>query len=179
MRKAAVCIVSIWCMGVMAAQAGGQTTRKPGLWEIDSKMTWQLSPIPPGVQLPGGISPSTPTSHTTPVCLTQERIDKYGAPIPQSRKECHAENVKKSASGMSADWVCDGRMKGKGTLESSWTDDAHAQGKIHFLGTMQMSTGEEPIEWTNESSSAYKGADCGDVKPVPLSQPVNQKPPGK
>jgi len=24
------------------------------------------------------------------------------------------------------------------------------------------------VEWTTESSSVFKGADCGDVKPAPL-----------
>jgi len=27
-----------------------------------------------------------------------------------------------------------------------------------------------PMEWTIQSSSVFKGADCGDVKPVPVPE---------
>ena len=180
MRKASV-LIAVGCFFLaVAASVSAQSARKPGLWEVNSKMAWQVSPIPAGVQMPGGVSPSTPTSHTTQVCLTQEMIDKYGAPVPQSRAECHADNVKKTATGMTADWVCSGRMTGKGTLEASWNDDTHAQSKIHFMGSMEMGKGAEPIEWTNESTSVYKGADCGDVKPVTAPKPATgEKAPGQ
>jgi hypothetical protein len=69
---------------------------------------------------------------------------------------------------MTADWICSGRMAGKGTLESSWTDPNHAKGKVHFVGAMQMGPNTRPIEWTTESSSVFKGADCGAVKPLPM-----------
>lgn len=179
MRNITVWVAMSCCAASIAMPGSAQNARKPGLWEVNSKMTWQLSPIPPGVTLPGGISPSTPTTHTTQVCLTQEMIDRYGAPIPQSRSECRAENIRKTASAMSADWVCSGRMSGKGTLESSWIGDTDAQSKLHFVGTMQMGQGEEPVEWTNESTSVYKGSDCGDLKPVPTSKSAGQKAPGK
>ena len=35
--------------------------------------------MPDGMTMPGG------GPHTTQVCLTQAMIDKYGAPMPQSR----------------------------------------------------------------------------------------------
>jgi hypothetical protein len=93
-------------------------------------------------------------------------IDKYGGPIPQTH-ECKMLNVNKTAKGMTADWVCSGRMSGKGTIESSWVDENRITGRIHFAGTLQMGqTGSRPVEWTNAMTSVYKGADCGGVKPV-------------
>jgi hypothetical protein len=59
-------------------------------------------------------------------------------------------------------------MAGKGTLESSWADPNHARGKVHFVGVMQAGTNSRPVEYTIESSSIYKGPDCGSVKPAPM-----------
>ena len=96
-------------------------------------------------------------------------IDKYGAPTPQSRNgECQISNVVLKATSMTADWVCSGRMAGKGTLESSWVVPDHAVGKVHFMGAMQMGPNSKPIEYTIESSSVYKGPDCGSVQPAPM-----------
>ena len=50
---------------------------------------------------------------------------------------------------MTADLVCTGRMSGKASLESSWTDGEHATGKVHFIGSMQVGPNNKPIEWTS------------------------------
>jgi hypothetical protein len=96
-------------------------------------------------------------------------IDKYGAPMPQSRNnECQISNIVMHSSSMTADWICSGRMAGKGTLESSWTDPDHAVGKVHFVGAIPMGPNTKTIEYTIETSSIYKGPDCGSVKPPPM-----------
>jgi hypothetical protein len=151
------------CLFVLAIFAWAQSVRKPGLWEMTTNMTWQQSPMPEGMTMPG----SGP--HTTLVCLTQAMIDKYGAPMPQSRNnECQIANVVMHATSMTADWICSGRMAGKGTLESSWADPNHAIGKVHFIATMQMGPNSRTIEYTVNSSSVYKGPDCGSVAPPPM-----------
>jgi hypothetical protein len=95
-------------------------------------------------------------------------IDKYGAPPPQSRNnQCEMSNIVKKANSMSADWVCSGMMAGKGTVEASWTDPDHATSKVHFVGSMQMGPNATPVEYTIESTSVFKGTDCGSVKPMP------------
>lgn len=139
-----------------------QPTQRPGLYETTSTMTWQQSPMPNGMQMPG----SGP--HTVQVCITQEMIDKYGGPTPQTRGNCHMENVNKSANSMTADWVCTGPMAGKGTVNSSWTADGKATSKVHFTGNMQMGPQSKTIEYTVESTSVYKGPNCGSVKPIPM-----------
>ena len=116
---------------------------------------------PPGSPFGGG-------PRTTQVCLTQAMIDKYGAPLPQTHSGCLINNVVMKPNSMSADWICSGRMVGKGSFESSWNDPDHAKGRVHFAGNMQMGQSSTPIEFTVESSSVYKGPDCGSVQPLPM-----------
>src|SRR5271154_2972138 len=125
-------ITMVCCFLTVTVVASAQT-RKPGLWELTTTMTWQQSPFPAGTAgAPGGGVP-----HTTEVCFTQQMIDKYGAVLPQNRG-CQVINVVKKSNSMTADMVCSGAMSGKGNLESSWTDGEHATGKIHFVGSMQV-----------------------------------------
>jgi hypothetical protein len=136
---------------------------------MTSTMTWQKSPMPPGMSMPmGANSPFGGGARTTQVCLTQQMIDKYGSPPPQSgSNQCQMSNIVKKTNTMSADWVCSGAMAGKGTVEAAWTDADHATSKVHFLGSMQMGPNATPVEYTIESTSVFKGADCGSVKPLP------------
>jgi hypothetical protein len=59
-------------------------------------------------------------------------------------------------------------MTGKGSVEATWTDPDHATSKVHFLGSMQMGPNATPVEYTIESTSAFKSADCGSVKPIQM-----------
>lgn len=132
-------------------------------------MTWQKSPLTPGKTLPGGMkSPFDPTTTTTQVCLTQAMIDKYGVSMPLSSNDCQIVNVVMKDSNTTADMVCNGKIKGKGSVESSWIGSNESKSKVHFVGKMK--SGEEalPIEWTTDSTSVYKGSDCGSVKPMSL-----------
>jgi Protein of unknown function (DUF3617) len=167
--------VRVWIsmLGVAGLAAGSlasaQTGRQPGLWEITTTMTWQHSPFPAGMQMPPQAAAAFGGApHTSEVCLTQEMIDKYGAPMPQSHDECQITNVSKTIDSMSADMVCSGHVTGKGTIESHWSMSGTATGKVHFTGSMQMGPNPTPIEWTVESSSVFKGPDCGSVKPLPM-----------
>jgi hypothetical protein len=137
---------------------------------MTSTMTWQQSPMPQGMTMPAGAnSPFGGGPHTSQVCLTQAMIDKYGAPMPQSRNnQCQISNVALKTTGMTADWICTGMMAGKGTIASDWSVHDHATGKVHFTGTMLMGPNSRPVEYTIESTSVYKGPDCGSVKPMTI-----------
>jgi hypothetical protein len=159
------------CVAATALSASAQMNRKPGLWEMTSTMTWQQSPMPPGMTMPAGAnSPFGGGAHTSQVCVTQAMIDKYGAPVPQSHGECQVSNIQLKTGSMTADWTCTGRMAGKGTVESSWTDSDHATSKVHFAGSMQMGPNATPVEYTIVASSAVKGSDCGSVKPMAMPE---------
>ncbi|HKF49291.1 MAG TPA: DUF3617 domain-containing protein [Terracidiphilus sp.] len=169
MRKNRFWIPVGCCVVATAMLLMAQPNRNPGLWEVTSTMTWQQSPFPAGMQMPqGGNSPFGGGPHTSQVCVTQEMIDRYGGLVPQTRGNCQITNVQKTASGMTADYACTGQMNGKGKVESNWSADGTSTSKLHFTGTMQMGPRSTPIEWTMESNSVFKGADCGSVKPMPL-----------
>jgi hypothetical protein len=162
MRASRLWIPAGCCVAASALLLMAQPTQRPGLYETTSNMTWQQSPMPNGMQMPGG------GPHTTQICMTQEMIDKYGGPTPQSRGDCHMANVSKTANSMTADWICTGAMKGKGSVNSTWTADGKATSKVHFAGNMEMGPRSTPVEWTVESTSVFKGPDCGSVKPIPM-----------
>jgi hypothetical protein len=143
-------------------------TRKAGLWEITSTMTLQQSPFPPGMTPPSD-SPFGGGPHITQVCLTQAMIDKFGGPIPQNG-DCQVANMQHDEHGMKGDLVCSGRLVGKGTFEATWLDSEHSKSTAHFTGTVQGRTGAKTIEWTRASTSVFKSADCGDVKPLPMPE---------
>jgi hypothetical protein len=127
--------------------AVGAQDRKAGLWEMTTNQSG--------------------ATHTSLVCLTQQQIDKYGAPLPAMRG-CQITNLVKKANGMSAEMVCTGTMNGKVTMESTSSDSEHAKGKVHFAGSVQAGPNSRPVEWTIESASVFKGPSCGDVKPVAM-----------
>jgi hypothetical protein len=169
MRKFSIWIMTGSCLVAFAVAASAQAGRKPGLWEMTSTMTWQKSPMPAGMQMPAGArSPFGGSTNTSQMCLTQAMIDKYGAPVPQSRGECVTNNIQMRPNGMTADWICTGKMAGKGTVAGTWTDPDHSTSTVHFVGAMQMGPNSVPVEYTITASSAYKGADCGSVKPLPM-----------
>lgn len=145
-------------LGMLVSAQG----RRAGLWEVTANMTWQQSPFP------GGMGPMGGGPHTTQVCVTQEQIDKFGTVPPQAHGSCQVTDVVKKADGMSAALVCTGPMSGKGDIQASWNDDLHATSKVHFLGAMQMGPNPKPVEWTVETTSVFKGADCGGVKPLQM-----------
>jgi hypothetical protein len=165
--------IRIWaalgcCLFAVSLLAWAQAKLKPGLYEMTTTMTWQQSPMPAGMNMPAGHSPFGGAPITTQVCITQAIIDKYGAPVPQSHGDCKVTNVAIKADGMSAEIACTGMMNAKGHVESSWTDANTVKSKMHMAGSMQMGPNAMPVEWTTESTSIYKGADCGSVKPLPL-----------
>jgi len=136
---------------------------KAGLWEVTTTMTWQKAPVRPGS--PGG--PPAAGSHTTAVCLTQALVDA-GALLPQSRGECHIQNKVAKPGSVTANYLCTGKMKGMGNLESTFPDLEHVTGSIHFLGTLDVNAHPQPIEWTTTSNAVFKSAQCGNnAAPAP------------
>lgn len=155
--------------GIVFAQEKDTTHHygKAGLWEVTTTMTWQKSPVRPG--MPGG--PPAAGSHTTAVCLTQAMVDA-GALFPQSRGECHIQNKVVKPGTLTANYLCTGKMKGMGNLESTFPDLEHVNGSIHFLGTLDVDRKAQPIEWTTTSNAVFKTAQCPNnpAPPAPASK---------
>ncbi len=166
MRLTRVSLALICCVFALAVVAEAQG-RRPGLYETVSEMTWQQSPLPPGMTLPPGMSsPFGGGKHTSMTCLTAGDLEHYGTVPPENQRNCRMTSVTKHAKGMTAEMECTGEMTGKATVEAAWLDDGRSKGKVHFLGSMQAGADSLPVEWTTEYISSYKGPDCGSVKPA-------------
>lgn len=152
-------VIAALVFGFVLSVFASAQARKAGLYEVTSTMTWQQSPFPSGMGPMSG-------PHTTQICVTQEQIDKYGTTPPEMHGECKVENIVKKPNGMTAEMVCSGHVTGKGDILATWTDADSSTSKVHFTGTMQMGPNSQPFEWTVESTSVFKGADCGSVKPI-------------
>ena len=155
MGKTRVCVAFGCCLFALATVAPAQS-RNPGLWT----MTITLNSAPSTAGTSG-----RPSTYSADVCLTQALIDKYGAPLPHISGDCRITRLDKKANSVSAEMVCSGAITGKATMQSSWTAD-RATGSVHFVGTAP-----KPMEWTSNSTSVFKSADCGSVQP--LSMPAN------
>jgi hypothetical protein len=110
-------------------------------------------------------SASSSGLRTGQTCITQAQIDKYNGPKPEANGGCQITHIQKLKNGMTAEISCNGSMKGKGTVEAKWTDSGHGNSTVHFSGEMQVGQNARAVEWTIESESAYKGPDCGSIKP--------------
>ena len=171
MRKTTIRIALACCLLAVSLAALAQAMIRPGLWEMTSTLTWQKTPLPPGVTLPPGYpNPFQPVTRTTAVCMTQQAIDQFGAPFAysQDHENCTVTKIVREPSGLTADMNCTGALSGHGTIESSWPTGVTAHGTAHFTGAVQMGPNAVPVEYTLQSTSTYKGTDCGGVPPMSL-----------
>ncbi len=169
------------CVVALAALAWGQSQQKAGLWVTTTQMNMgganapQMPQLPPGVQLPPGMQmPASPFApQTTQVCVTQAMIDKYGGPFSNPpRGNCKMTDIKLNSGGMTATMTCSGQFNGTGTVQATFVDANTTKTTMHLTGTMQMGPNSQPMDMTVQSTSTYKGADCGSVQPLPM--PANQ-----
>lgn len=173
MSKARVWMMLGCCLISVPAFAQGQTHQKPGLWEVTSSMNMagapQMPPMPQGMQMPPGMAASPFAPHTSQVCVTQAMIDKYGGPYSNPpRGDCLVSDVVVKPGGMTAKIMCTGQMSATGTVQATFVDANTTKTTVHMTGTMQMGARSQPVDMTVESSSVYKGADCGSVKPMAM-----------
>ena len=67
--------------------------------------------------------------------------------------------------------VCSGKMNGKGEILCLRGQTATPlTARCILRERMQMGQNATPVEWTVNSTSTYKGPDCGSVKPMPMPQ---------
>jgi hypothetical protein len=69
---------------------------------------------------------------------------------------------------MSATITCTGQMNATGTVEATYVDANTTKSTIHITGTMQMGGNSSPVDMSMQSTSVYKGPDCGSVKPMTM-----------
>jgi hypothetical protein len=176
MSKMQVSLMLAVCLIALSAVGQGQAKQKPGLWEetVTMSMGGASAPqLPPGVQLPPGMQMPQIPPQTMQVCVTQAMIDKYGGPYSRpSKGNCTMTNVVMTPTGMTANMVCTGQMNATGTVQTTFVDANTTKTTVHMTGTMQTGSTTSPIDMTMQSTSTYKGPDCGNVKP--LAMPPSQ-----
>jgi hypothetical protein len=160
MRKTRVWSTLGCCLLALATVVWAQN-RKAGLWEMTTTIH---APQPQPGSLAG---PTNTAPQTTQVCLSQALIDRFGAPLPVGGENCKVTSLHKNANSMTAEIVCSGHMSMKETVESTWTAD-HATGSVHYSGSMLTGGGTRTVDWTSETTSVLKSADCGSVKPYAM-----------
>ncbi len=93
-------------------------------------------------------------------------VDKYGGPYSNPQNgNCQTTNVVVTATGMTANLTCSGRTPMTGTVQTTFVDANTT--KTTLQTTTAMGNGQT-MTMTMQSTSVYKGSDCGSVKPLPM-----------
>jgi hypothetical protein len=171
MSKITMWIMTTCCAAVLVTSVYGQSKQQPGLWEVTTQISMggamQMPQMPPGVNLPAALNPFAPK--TSQLCVTQAMIDKYGAPYSNPpRSNCQVTDIQTKPDGMTATVKCTGNMDATGTVQSTFVDSTTTKTTMHIIGTMQQGSRNMPVDMTVQSTSVFKGADCGSVKPVAM-----------
>lgn len=99
---------------------------------------------------------------TVQVCVTSEMAAREDFPKPMRPEDhCQFENNNQSGDAISADFVCTGDTKGKGSVKVNYDSDTSYAGEIHFTGTSKLG---HPIEFRSEFSGKWLSADCASAK---------------
>jgi hypothetical protein len=139
---------------------------KAGLWNITMTMSMPDMPqMPPeamammkarGMKMPG-MDPIT-----TQICMTQADVDNDTLPPSRNNEEnCQPHILSKTATSMTADMVCTGRMQGTGHIEVSYAGPEHYSSSFSFKGAME----GHATAMSSTSKGDWVKADCGSVKP--------------
>ena len=96
--------------------------------------------------------------------MTQADVDADKPPQTADRDMgCTSRLVSQTASGMTAQVSCDGRMKGTGTMQVAYNGTDHYSGSFDFQGTMA----GNPTKMSSSFKGDWVKADCGAAKPMP------------
>lgn len=164
MRKILLLLI-LACGAASGAQAEGQ---KPGLWSVTMTMHFakggpQIPPEQQAMMQQMDINPLGPMTHQ--YCLTPEMAKQEETPGLKGEDGCEAKNLKHSGNTVTADWVCSGRMKGKGQFKMTSTGSSY-NGGWSFAGTSSDEGMAGPLEMSSELKGQWLGADCGKVRPM-------------
>jgi hypothetical protein len=144
--------------------AGSAQTHKAGLWQVTTKTTIQQPGDPEGHFNGNSLGDQGGGTATLPACYTSDLISKYGFVLPPSLRDCELSNIVQTSDSFRADLTCKGSYNGKGSVESTWTDEDHVTGKVHFISKTR---DDQPriVRWTQDVNAEFKNADCGSVRP--------------
>jgi hypothetical protein len=94
--------------------------------------------------------------------MTQEMVNADKPPaMNQHEESCTTKILNQTATSVSAETTCHGRMDGVGRSQMSWRGNDHYEGTYSFKGTMEGHAQEMSSHYTGD----FVKADCGAVKP--------------
>ena len=177
-RKLGLIAAAVVILAPGAAWAGHG---KPGLWTISSTMQVANMPqMPPealammkarGMKIPG--MDGAPV--VTQMCMTEEQV-KMDKPPAMRDESCTPRILTQTASSVTTEVTCHGRMEGVGRSQMSWRGDEHYEGNYSFKGSMQ----GRPQDMSTHYTGDFVKADCGAVKPFTARNiPAMRPPPPK
>jgi hypothetical protein len=152
----------------LCVQAQSEPPVKMGLWEttVVSKMTGLN--LPPQVvermkQMGRPIPGAEPTTNVVQGCLTPEKWKETWSRA-QKNEDCHMQNVKQDASGMSADINCKSEHgSSTGHMQINFVSPEKAHGTVHMEIVTERQP--QPLVMDVTMDSAYQGADCKGISP--------------
>jgi hypothetical protein len=152
---------------VLAPGAAWAGHGKAGLWNTSSTTNMALA-MPPDVaakmKAMGMAMPKAQTFNSQ-MCMSQAEVDSSSPPhIDQGATGCTSKVVSATASSMTAQMTCNGRMKGTGTMKISYRGNEHYEGSYDFKGTVE----GNPTNMSTTFKGDWVKADCGSVKPYAL-----------
>jgi Protein of unknown function (DUF3617) len=161
-----------------------QPLLKSGLWEITSKTTLNGQAMPnmgdmlknmspaqrkqmeammakQGVSMP---SAAADGSTTAKVCMTPQHIAQGALTQPGGTQNCSQQAVQQIGNTMKFSFVCT-QPAAQGEGVATWNSD-----NTQFTNKVKMRSERngKPYESEMEGGGKWLGADCGNVKPLPL-----------
>lgn len=139
---------------------------KAGLWKITTTTHiagMQMPKLSPqqmaqmkamGVHIPMG------NTMTMQHCVTESDAKADAPPAAQQPQSgCKTTNMKVVAHTMSADMVCNAKMKGEGHFTMTYDSPEHYTGQTNFKGTME----GRPADMSTTYEGTWISADCGNA----------------
>lgn len=157
-------MIAAACLLVLTPGAALAGHGKAGLWNVTTTMNMAMS-LPPaalaqmkasGMKMPGA------RTVASQMCMTQAEVDAGVPPAMHDRSmDCDTHVTSQTASSMTADMVCRGRMNGTGHTQIAYKGNEHYAGSYSFNGAME----GQPISNSMTFRGDWLKADCGAVKP--------------
>jgi Protein of unknown function (DUF3617) len=168
-----------------AASVAAQPLLKSGLWEISSQTTLNgkamptmqdtMKNVPPeqrkqmeAMLAKQGLSVGAGGSAAVKVCMTPEHVRQGALTQPQGAQNCNQQAMQQIGSTLKYSFVCN-QPKAQGEGIATWNSD-----NTQFTNKVKMRSERNGKMHETEMDGAGKwlGADCGQIKPLPLPSPA-------
>jgi len=140
---------------------------KAGLWNTVTTTNMAMAMPPETMAQMKAMGMKAPAAHTSKgqMCMSQAEVDSSKPPhIDQGATGCTTKVISQTASSMKSQTTCNGRMKGTGTMQVSYSGAEHYKGSYDFKGTVE----GNPTNMSTTFQGDWVTADCGSVKPYSL-----------